>query len=101
MTTTLGRPTGPAALPAGQAATLQGGSQVARKGNLVVEYLTTTDHKKIGYMYLTTSFIYFLLGGVLALVIRAQLAAPWFNDVATPEIYNQLFTMHGTIMLLM
>ena len=101
MTTTLGRPTGPAALPAGQAATSEGGSQVARKGNLVVQYLTTTDHKKIGYMYLTTSFIYFLLGGVLALVIRAQLAEPGLHVVQTPEIYNQLFTMHGTIMLLM
>ena len=53
-----------------------GGSQVARKGNIIVEYLTTTDHKKIGYLYLITSFIYFLIGGVLALIIRAQLAAP-------------------------
>ena len=72
-----------------------------RKGNLVVEYLTTTDHKKIGYLYLGTSFIYFLLGGVMALVIRAQLFAPGLEIVATKEQYNQLFTMHGTIMLLM
>ena len=99
MTSTLGRPT--QQLPAGQAAAVTGGSQVARKGNVVVEYLTTTDHKKIGYLYLITSFIYFLIGGVLALVIRAQLAAPGLHIVQTPEIYNQLFTMHGTIMLLM
>jgi cytochrome c oxidase subunit I len=99
MTSTLGRPT--QTLPAGQAAAATGGSQVARKGNIVVEYLTTTDHKKIGYLYLSTSFIYFLIGGVLALVIRAQLAEPGLHVVATPEIYNQLFTMHGTIMLLM
>ncbi|MFC0681491.1 cytochrome c oxidase subunit I [Lysobacter korlensis] len=72
-----------------------------RKGNMVVEYLTTTDHKKIGYLYLVTSFIYFLLGGVMALVIRAQLFAPGLEIVATKEQYNQLFTMHGTIMLLM
>jgi cytochrome c oxidase subunit 1 len=72
-----------------------------RKGNMVVEYLTTTDHKKIGYLYLVTSFIYFLLGGVMALVIRAQLFAPGLDLVATKEQYNQLFTMHGTIMLLM
>ena len=72
-----------------------------RKGNLIVEYLTTTDHKKIGYLYLVTSFIYFLLGGVMALVIRAQLFAPGLEIVATKEQYNQLFTMHGTIMLLM
>jgi cytochrome c oxidase subunit 1 len=99
MTSTLGRPA--QQLPAGQAQALTGGSQVERKGNLIVEYLTTTDHKKIGYLYLTTSFIYFLIGGVLALIIRAQLAAPGLHVVATPEIYNQLFTMHGTIMLLM
>ena len=75
--------------------------RAARKGNLFVEYITTTDHKKIGYMYLVTSFIYFLLGGVMALVIRAQLFAPGLDVVATKEQYNQLFTMHGTIMLLM
>jgi cytochrome c oxidase subunit 1 len=72
-----------------------------RKGNMIVEYLTTTDHKKIGYLYLVTSFLYFLLGGVMALVIRAQLFAPGLEIVATKEQYNQLFTMHGTIMLLM
>ncbi len=99
MTSTLGRPT--QQLPAGQAEAVAGGSQVARKGNIVVEYLTTTDHKKIGFLYLITSFVYFLIGGVLALIIRAQLAAPGLHVVATPEIYNQLFTMHGTIMLLM
>ena len=101
MTTTAGRPTSQSSLPAGQAQVVTGGSQVARKGNVIVEYLTTTDHKKIGYLYLATSFIYFLIGGVLALVIRAQLAEPGLHVVATPEIYNQLFTMHGTIMLLM
>ena len=76
-------------------------ARVARKGNLFVEWLTTTDHKKVGYLYLWTSFLYFLLGGVMALVIRAQLFAPGLEIVATKEQYNQLFTMHGTIMLLM
>ncbi|MGA1564153.1 MAG: cytochrome c oxidase subunit I [Pontimonas sp.] len=66
-----------------------------------MEWITTTDHKKIGYLYLITSFLYFLLGGVMALVIRAQLFAPGLEIVATKEQYNQLFTMHGTIMLLM
>ena len=75
--------------------------RVARKGNLFVDWITTTDHKKVGYLYLITSFIYFLLGGVMALVIRAQLFAPGLEIVATKEQYNQLFTMHGTIMLLM
>jgi len=71
------------------------------KGQILVDWLTTTDHKKIGYLYLITSFLYFLLGGVMALVIRAQLALPGLEIVATKEQYNQLFTMHGTIMLLM
>jgi cytochrome c oxidase subunit 1 len=75
--------------------------RVAKKGNVFVDWLTTTDHKKIGYLYLITSFAYFLIGGVMALVIRAQLFAPGLEVVATKEQYNQLFTMHGTIMLLM
>ena len=76
-------------------------ARVATKGNLFVDWITTTDHKKVGYLYLMTSFLYFLLGGVMALVIRAQLFAPGLEIVATKEQYNQLFTMHGTIMLLM
>jgi cytochrome c oxidase subunit 1 len=71
------------------------------KGRLVVDWLTTTDHKKIGYLYLITSVIYFFIAGIMALVIRAQLAAPGLNIVGSKEQYNQLFTMHGTIMLLM
>ncbi|MEN9707191.1 MAG: hypothetical protein RIS31_757, partial [Actinomycetota bacterium] len=71
------------------------------KGRILVDWLTTTDHKKIGYLYLITSFAYFLIGGVMALMIRAQLTMPGLEIVATKEQYNQLFTMHGTIMLLM
>jgi cytochrome c oxidase subunit 1 len=75
--------------------------KVERKGNIFVKWLTTTDHKTIGYLYLITSFLFFCLGGVMALVIRAQLFAPGLNIVPTGEQYNQLFTMHGTIMLLL
>ncbi|MEN9957215.1 MAG: hypothetical protein RIR46_823 [Actinomycetota bacterium] len=71
------------------------------KGRILVDWLTTTDHKKIGYLYLITSIAYFVIAGVMALVIRAQLAAPGLEIVASKEQYNQLFTMHGTIMLLM
>jgi cytochrome c oxidase subunit 1 len=74
---------------------------VEQKGNVLVNWVTSTDHKTIGYMYLITSFFYFMLGGVMALVIRAQLFEPGLSIVATGEQYNQLFTMHGTIMLLM
>ncbi|MFN3708295.1 cytochrome c oxidase subunit I [Microcella sp.] len=55
----------------------------------------------MGYLYIATSFVYFLIGGVLAMVIRVQLFAPGLEVVATKEQYNQLFTMHGTIMLLL
>jgi cytochrome c oxidase subunit 1 len=74
---------------------------VVRRGNVLVSWITSTDHKTIGYMYLISSFIYFCIGGVMALIIRAQLFAPGLNIVDTKEQYNQLFTMHGTIMLLM
>ncbi|MFM7351106.1 MAG: cytochrome c oxidase subunit I [Actinomycetota bacterium] len=70
------------------------------KGQLAVKLLTTTDHKVIGYMYLATSFVWFLIGGILALAIRAELAQPGLQYMSS-EQYNQVFTMHGTIMLLM
>ncbi len=69
-------------------------------GRAVVSWVTTTDHKTIGYMYLVTSFFFFLIGGVMALLIRAELFAPGIQIVSNSQ-YNQLFTMHGTIMLLL
>ncbi|GGG67675.1 putative cytochrome c oxidase subunit 1-alpha [Kocuria dechangensis] len=71
------------------------------KGRIVVDWLTTTDHKTIGYMYLISSFVFFLMAGVMALLIRAELFAPGMQILETKEQYNQLFTMHGTMMLLM
>ena len=67
----------------------------------MVRWITSTDHKVIGNLYLVTSFAWFLLGGVFAMLIRAELMAPGLQVVDTPEQYNQLFTMHGTIMLLL
>ncbi len=61
-------------------------------------WITTTDHKRIGIMYMVTTFAFFLLGGVEALMIRLQLGAP-NNTLVTPTVYNQLFTMHGTTMI--
>jgi len=61
-------------------------------------WLTTTDHKKIGILYLYTTFVFFLLGGVEALLLRVQLGAP-DNTFLTPQIYNEVFTMHGTTMI--
>ena len=71
------------------------------KGATVVKWVTTTDHKVIGNLYFITSFIWFILAGIMALVIRAELASPGLQVVDTPEQYNQMFTMHGTIMLLL
>lgn len=62
------------------------------------EWLMTTDHKKIGVMYMLTGFFFFLAGGVEALLIRTQLAVP-NGHVLSPEVYNQVFTMHGTTMI--
>jgi cytochrome c oxidase subunit I len=62
------------------------------------EWLTTTDHKKIGILYVVNSFIFFFLGGLLALGIRTELAIPGVQFV-DGEVYNQLFTMHGTTMI--
>ena len=69
-------------------------------GQQIVTVLTTTDHKVIGNLYLITSFAWFLIGGVMALLMRAELAFPGMQFV-DDEHYNQLFTMHGTIMLLL
>lgn len=81
--------------------TLTQSPSAERKGNILVKWATSTDAKTIGYMYLISSFVYFCIGGVMALLIRAQLFAPGLEIVPTKEQYNQLFTMHGTIMLLM
>jgi cytochrome c oxidase subunit 1 len=71
------------------------------RGQTAVKWITSTDHKVIGNLYFITSFLYFMLGGLLALLIRAELFTPGLQVVDNPEQYNQLFTMHGTIMLLL
>lgn len=68
------------------------------KGRTVIKWITSTDHKVIGNLYMITSFIFFVLAGAMALVIRAELTAPGLQFVSN-EQYNQLFTMHGTLML--
>ncbi|QFG25793.1 cytochrome c oxidase subunit I [Actinomadura sp. WMMB 499] len=70
------------------------------KGRIIASWLSSTDHKTIGYLYLITSFFMFLIGGVMALLMRAELYTPGLQVVSN-EQFNQLFTMHGTIMLLM
>ena len=58
----------------------------------------STDHKVIGIQYLVTSFIFYLIGGALAELVRTELATP-ASDFVSRELYNQLFTMHATVMI--
>jgi cytochrome c oxidase subunit I len=64
----------------------------------VLEWLTTVDHKKIGILYIVNSFFFFFAAGILALVIRTELAVPGLQFLDA-DTYNQAFTMHGTIMI--
>jgi cytochrome c oxidase subunit 1 len=66
----------------------------------LLAYLRTTDHKQIGKLYIVTTFGFFLAAGAMAMLMRAELAQPGMQFLTT-EQYNQLFTMHGTIMLLL
>ena len=70
------------------------------KGSLLLRLFRTTDHKQIGIMYLVTSFAFFMVGGAMALLMRTELAQPGLQFLSQ-EQFNQLFTMHGTIMLLL
>src|SRR5260370_34107582 len=71
---------------------------VAAQERRGLSWVATVDHKRIGILYLLTTFAFFLIGGVEALVMRLQLAAPHKN-LLSPDVYNQLFTMHGTTMI--
>ncbi|MET7273738.1 cytochrome c oxidase subunit I [Streptomyces flaveolus] len=69
-------------------------------GRALARWAKTTDHKVIGNLYLTTSFGFFLFGGVLAMLMRTELARPGLQ-LFSAEQYNQLFTVHGTVMMLL
>ena len=63
-----------------------------------LRFLTVINNNYIGVLYVGTAFLFFVLAGILALIMRTQLAVP-ANDLVGPNLYNQLFTMHGTIMM--
>ncbi|MEU7062155.1 cytochrome c oxidase subunit I [Streptomyces sp. NPDC046161] len=71
-----------------------------RHGTTVLRWLSTTDHKVIGSLYLVTAFAFFLFAGVLAMTMRAELARPGMQFMSNQQ-YNELFTIHGTIMMLL
>jgi cytochrome c oxidase subunit I len=68
------------------------------KKSAIWGWLSTTDHKRIGALYLYTSLTFFLLGGIEALIIRAQLFSP-NGRLVSADVYNEIFTMHGTTMI--
>ncbi len=77
-----------------------GAPSTHRPARGVLAFVTTTDHKRIGIAYMVTAFCFFLIGGVMAEMMRVQLAQANQTVVGT-DTYNQLFTMHGTIMMLL
>ncbi|HEY7025179.1 MAG TPA: cytochrome c oxidase subunit I [Candidatus Limnocylindrales bacterium] len=86
------------AIPVDQPLAREHGEARPQVSHGLADWLTTTDHKQIGLLYIGTSLVFFLLGGLAALALRLELAQPGMEFV-TPEVYDQLFTMHGTIMM--
>ncbi len=78
--------------------TLSGGLRRPTSYSGVWGWITTVDHKRIGILYGVTAIIFFILAGIEALIIRVQLARPE-QDIVSPEVFNQLFTMHALSMI--
>ncbi len=70
----------------------------SQRYNQLLSWVSSVDHKVIGVMYMVAALVFFVIGGVEALLIRIQLAAPQ-NTFLSPETYDQIFTMHGTTMI--
>ena len=66
--------------------------------HILYRWIATTDHKKLGLMYIICMLLFFVVSGLMAVAIRIQLAVP-NNHFVSPETFNQLFTMHGTTMV--
>ena len=64
----------------------------------IQDLIFTVDHKKLGFLYIGMGWLFFIAGGILASLIRFQLAVP-NNHVLDPEAFNEAFTMHGTAMI--
>ena len=64
----------------------------------LIGFFSTTDHKVVGRRYIVTAFVFLVLAGLNAVVMRLQLAQP-DNDLVGPKLYNELFTVHGTTMM--
>ena len=64
----------------------------------VHSWVTTVDHKRIGVMYIGMALLFLVIGGIEATIMRIQLALP-NNDFVSPQVFNRMFTMHGTTMI--
>ncbi|MDG4787316.1 cytochrome c oxidase subunit I [Micromonospora sp. WMMD1102] len=95
-----GQERGPLVLAPARSGGYPGPVRRAVRGSTLIRLLGTTDAKQIGLLYLVTSFGFFVVGGAMAMLIRAELGHPGLQFLS-PEQYNQLFTAHGTIMLLL
>ncbi|MEH1016039.1 cytochrome c oxidase subunit I [Micromonospora sp. CPCC 206060] len=100
VTTEPARDRGPALLAPARFGGFPGAVRMAVPGNKITSLLRTTDAKQIGLLYLFTSFVFFLIAGIQAMLMRAELARPGMQ-MLSPEQYNQLFTSHGALMLLL
>ncbi|MEU8165443.1 aa3-type cytochrome oxidase subunit I [Micromonospora sp. NPDC049004] len=100
VTTEPGRDRGPAILAPARFGGFPGALRAPVPGNSLIKFLATTDHKQIGLLYLLTSFAFFVFAGLEAMVMRAELARPGLQFLSS-EQYNQLFTSHGAVMLLL
>ncbi|MEV6695016.1 cytochrome c oxidase subunit I [Micromonospora sp. NPDC051196] len=98
--TVTGQDRGPAILAPARFGGYPGSLNKGLPGSKLLRFLATTDHKQIGLLYLMTSFGFFLVAGIEAMLIRAELARPGMQFLS-PEQYNQLFTSHGAVMLLL
>src|SRR5690606_4001173 len=69
---------------------------VAKRG--IMSWLVTVDHKRLGLMYLASVLLFFLVAGILAIALRTELFTP-DQDFMSAQTYNQVFTLHGAIMV--
>src|SRR5512135_3311870 len=75
-----------------------GSMTMPKQSSGLMDWVMTVDHKKIGILYIITAFSFFVVGGIEALLMRTQLGSP-MNTFLSPDLYNQIFTMHGTTMI--
>src|SRR4051812_42648809 len=67
-------------------------------GEMLHEWVTTVDHKRIGLLYIGFALLFLVIGGIEAIIIRIQLMASHL-DFVSPQVFNRMFTMHGTTMI--